>query len=269
MKYPSRLLFLLTFFFSLSAEFSIEESEPLGVTDTDFVLYVSAVETERCRRGLTVAYASHCQQEAALDRPVAGHANFCPGELSTKYRELPSLLATVKHEMLHALGFSASLYAFYRSCAAAVSLLLGRIGRWSGREIARSALSLSHARLRRNAIMSHAFSDDDGEPLTPRRPDTGNPPLDEELQIHKWSDRVVRNVTRKRWMIRGGYIERTFNMIVTPRVVKEHDTQLTHIYKQASRPHVLGERVVIEVHVDVAMGLWPTYDVYVKLCKQL
>ncbi|GBP52684.1 hypothetical protein EVAR_43885_1 [Eumeta japonica] len=28
-----------------------------------------------------------------------------------------------------------------RSCAAAVSLLLGRVGRWSGREIARSALS--------------------------------------------------------------------------------------------------------------------------------
>ncbi|GBP00397.1 hypothetical protein EVAR_956_1 [Eumeta japonica] len=31
-----------------------------------------------------------------------------------------------------------------RLCAAAVSLLLGRIGQWSGREIARSALSLAH-----------------------------------------------------------------------------------------------------------------------------
>ncbi|XP_052748190.1 leishmanolysin-like peptidase isoform X2 [Galleria mellonella] len=159
------------------SSFEEEEVEPEGVEDTDFVLYVSAVETERCRRGLTVAYASHCQQESALDRPVAGHANFCPGELSTKYRDLPSVLSTVKHEMLHALGFSVSLFAFYR--------------------------------------------DDDGEPLTPRRPDTGNPPLDEELQIHKWSDRVVRNVTRKRWMIRGGYIDRTFHMVVTPRVVKE------------------------------------------------
>ncbi|CAH0757706.1 unnamed protein product [Diatraea saccharalis] len=148
-----------------------------GVEDTDFVLYVSAVETERCKRGLTVAYASHCQQESALDRPVAGHANFCPGELSTKYRDLPSVMSTVKHEMLHALGFSVSLFAFYR--------------------------------------------DDNGDPLTKRRPDTGNPPLDEELQIHKWSDRVVRNVTRKNWMIRGGYMERTFHMMVTPRVVKE------------------------------------------------
>ncbi|XP_059047554.1 leishmanolysin-like peptidase isoform X2 [Achroia grisella] len=161
-------------FFSSAIE---EEEEPEGVEDTDFVLYVSAVETERCRRGLTVAYASHCQQESALDRPVAGHANFCPGELSTKYRDMPSVLSTVKHEMLHALGFSVSLFAFYR--------------------------------------------DDDGEPLTLRRPDTGNPPLDEELQIHKWSDRVVKNVTRKRWMIRGGYMDRTFHMVVTPRVVKE------------------------------------------------
>ncbi|CAG4999932.1 unnamed protein product [Parnassius apollo] len=154
-----------------------EYEEPKGVEDTDFVLYVSAVETERCRRGLTVAYASHCQQESALDRPVAGHANFCPGELSTNYRDLPSVLSTVKHEMLHALGFSVSLFGFYR--------------------------------------------DDNGEPLTERRTDTGDPPLDEELQIHKWSSRVVKNITRKNWMIRGGYMERTFHMIVTPRVVKE------------------------------------------------
>ncbi|KAI8431387.1 hypothetical protein MSG28_015919 [Choristoneura fumiferana] len=134
-----------------------EEDDSIGVENSDFVLYVSAVETERCSRGLTVAYASHCQQESALDRPVAGHANFCPGELSTKYRDLPSLLSTVQHEMLHALGFSVSLFAFYR------------------------------------------------------------------LQIHKWSDRVVRNITRKKWMIRGGYVERTFHMIVTPRVVKENE----------------------------------------------
>ncbi|CAH2065123.1 unnamed protein product, partial [Iphiclides podalirius] len=154
-----------------------EEYQPMGVEDTDFVLYVSALETERCRRGLMVAYASHCQQESALDRPVAGHANFCPGELSTNYRDLPSVLSVVKHEMLHALGFTVSLFGFYR--------------------------------------------DDNGEPLTERRPDTGDPPLDEELQIHKWSSRVVRNVTRRNWMVRGGYVERTFNMVVTPRVVKE------------------------------------------------
>ncbi|CAH4033124.1 unnamed protein product [Pieris brassicae] len=162
---------------SVETETAAPQEESIGIEDTDFVLYVSAVETERCRRGLTVAYASHCQQESALDRPVAGHANFCPGELSTRYRDLPHVLSTVKHEMLHALGFSVSLFGFYR--------------------------------------------DENGDPLTPRRADTGNPPLDEQLQIHKWSDRVVKNITRPRWMIRGGYMERTLHMIVTPRVVKE------------------------------------------------
>lgn len=149
----------------------------LGVRDADFVLYVSAVETERCRRGLTVAYAAHCQQEAALDRPIAGHANFCPSELSTRRQDLPSMLSTVQHEMLHALGFSVSLYAFYR--------------------------------------------DAEGRPLTERRGDTNMPSLNEELQIHQWSDRVVKRVTRKQWMVRGGYMSRTFNMMVTPRVLKE------------------------------------------------
>ncbi len=33
---------------------------------------------------------------------------------STKRQELDILLSTVKHEMLHALGFSVSLFAFYR-----------------------------------------------------------------------------------------------------------------------------------------------------------
>jgi hypothetical protein len=54
--------------------------------------------------GLTVGYAAHCQQESALDRPIAGHANLCPESISTKPQELQTLLSTVKHEILHALG---------------------------------------------------------------------------------------------------------------------------------------------------------------------
>ncbi|KAL7295625.1 hypothetical protein TKK_0010988 [Trichogramma kaykai] len=79
-----------------------------GIDGADFVFYVSAMSTERCKKGLTVAYAAHCQQEAALDRPIAGHANLCPESISTKSQELETLLSTVKHEILHALGFSAS-----------------------------------------------------------------------------------------------------------------------------------------------------------------
>ena len=42
-----------------------------GINGADFVFYVSAMSTERCKKGLTVAYAAHCQQEAALDRYVS------------------------------------------------------------------------------------------------------------------------------------------------------------------------------------------------------
>lgn len=41
-----------------------------GIVNADFVFYISAMETERCQKGMTVAYAAHCQQEAALDRWV-------------------------------------------------------------------------------------------------------------------------------------------------------------------------------------------------------
>ncbi|KAJ8947161.1 hypothetical protein NQ318_002524 [Aromia moschata] len=85
-----------------------------GIPNFDFVFYISAMQTERCNKSLTVAYAAHCQQESGLDRPIAGHANLCPNSISTKRQELEILLSTVKHEILHALGFSVSLYAFYR-----------------------------------------------------------------------------------------------------------------------------------------------------------
>ena len=39
-----------------------------GIEAADFVFYISAMETERCQKGMTVAYAAHCQQESALDR---------------------------------------------------------------------------------------------------------------------------------------------------------------------------------------------------------
>ena len=46
--------------------------------------------------------------------PIAGHANLCPDSISTKPQDLETLLSTVKHEILHALGFSVSLYAYFR-----------------------------------------------------------------------------------------------------------------------------------------------------------
>lgn len=85
-----------------------------GVGETDFLLYVSAVDSPRCTSAETIAYAAHCQQEAERDRPIAGHVNICPNALSTHAHDQEILLSTVKHEILHALGFSAGLYAFFR-----------------------------------------------------------------------------------------------------------------------------------------------------------
>jgi len=90
-----------------------------GVSGVDFVLYVSSSTTSQCLEAVgggaeTVAYAAHCQQESKLDRPVAGHTNICPDAISDREREIRSLESTLKHELLHALGFSSSLFAFFR-----------------------------------------------------------------------------------------------------------------------------------------------------------
>ncbi|KAE8581715.1 hypothetical protein XENTR_v10024914 [Xenopus tropicalis] len=84
-----------------------------GIPDTDFVLYVSAMTTERCSQENIVAYAAYCQLEAEMDRPIAGYANLCPNMISTQPQEFVGMLSTVKHEIIHALGFSAGLFAFY------------------------------------------------------------------------------------------------------------------------------------------------------------
>lgn len=89
-------------------------SEGTGVNNTQLLLYVSAKQTARCRKDQTIAYAAHCAQDAKTDRPVAGHANLCPSSISTDSKDLKALIATVKHELTHVLGFSVSLFAYYR-----------------------------------------------------------------------------------------------------------------------------------------------------------
>lgn len=86
-----------------------------GVKNQDFILYVSSIQTSHCNLANAVAYASYCQQERSLDRPIAGFANICPARLDTDPRHYRNLLATVKHEIYHALGFSAGLFAFFRN----------------------------------------------------------------------------------------------------------------------------------------------------------
>ena len=45
-----------------------------------------------------------------MDRPIAGYVNLCPNMISTQPQELLGMLSIVKHEIIHALGFSAGLF---------------------------------------------------------------------------------------------------------------------------------------------------------------
>jgi len=151
-----------------------------GVSDVDFILYVSALNTEQCIESVagqaeTVAYAAHCQQEDELDRPVAGHTNICPQAINTPERDIQSLTSTLKHELLHALGFSSSLFAFYR--------------------------------------------DKNGGPLTKRGED-GKPPINQELQVRQWSDKIIKEVKRD-WIVKSGRKKKNMHLVVTPAVVRE------------------------------------------------
>ncbi|KAL5468694.1 hypothetical protein EMCRGX_G029802 [Ephydatia muelleri] len=82
-----------------------------GVSNTDYILYVSAVSTS-CGARL-IAFATFCQTESFLDRPIAGNINFCPFAF-TGGLSLGEIMSAVQHEALHALGFSSSLFALWR-----------------------------------------------------------------------------------------------------------------------------------------------------------
>ncbi|XP_033624458.1 leishmanolysin-like peptidase [Asterias rubens] len=147
-----------------------------GVADTDFILYVTAEMTSDCLIEDTTAHASFCQLEATLDRPIAGYINLCPSALSTDPSHRTMQLTTVQHEIIHSLGFTAALYAFYH--------------------------------------------DSEGLPFTPRDP-SGLPPFSESLGLYQWSDRVIKELKRTDWDVRGGQITHTIHTMVTPNVRRE------------------------------------------------
>ena len=66
--------------------------------------------TTLCSSGATIAYASTCQRDQN-DRPILGHANFCPSQLSTAASDWEEQRATAVHELLHALGFSSDSWS--------------------------------------------------------------------------------------------------------------------------------------------------------------
>ncbi|RNA21167.1 leishmanolysin-like peptidase [Brachionus plicatilis] len=84
-----------------------------GGIKADFILYISAIDSRHCNASNTVAFASYCQLESKYNRPVGGYVNICPHSVSTKKSDIDPALATLKHEILHALGFSAGLFGFF------------------------------------------------------------------------------------------------------------------------------------------------------------
>ncbi|EYB82782.1 hypothetical protein Y032_0351g3241 [Ancylostoma ceylanicum] len=87
--------------------------------NADFVLFVAAVDSKSCRAG-TAAYASHCEEERFTRRPIAGYVNICPWVLGRKTPDYFTMWgSTIKHELMHALVFSPSLYPFYQAARGA------------------------------------------------------------------------------------------------------------------------------------------------------
>lgn len=110
--------------------------------NADFILYISAINTEHCNISNTVAFASYCQLESKYNRPVAGYVNICPQSVSPKQSDIHSALATLKHEILHAL---VSVLFFinpqlngqgqgFGSLSRVLSLILGSTGLYAERE---------------------------------------------------------------------------------------------------------------------------------------
>ncbi|KAG9407378.1 hypothetical protein AC1031_002111 [Aphanomyces cochlioides] len=83
-----------------------------GVPNTDYVLYVRAVESTNCA-GNVLAYATSCQQDQ-FDRPTMGMVNFCPSRLNPDPRMYTAQLTTATHEITHALGFTSKMFPFMR-----------------------------------------------------------------------------------------------------------------------------------------------------------
>lgn len=123
-------------------------------------------------------------------RPIAGHANICPDSISTKPQDLETLISTFKHEILHALGFSVSLYAFYLDP--------------NGSNPTIDAF--------KNQQNKHSLNNNRGV-LNGGGGGGGGGSM---LMISK---KILQRVPRKNWMVRGGNITNNVFVISTPNVL--------------------------------------------------
>ena len=89
-----------------------------GIPNKDYVILVEAVDTTECKASvdangnqLTLGYAAPCKYDQ-FDRPILGSLNFCPLAIASASSDVA--LATAKHELAHALGFTAGTIPYFR-----------------------------------------------------------------------------------------------------------------------------------------------------------
>ncbi|EFJ43569.1 hypothetical protein VOLCADRAFT_96170 [Volvox carteri f. nagariensis] len=75
--------------------------------ETDMYMYITAVQNNDCEAG-AAAWAKPCLMDIGINRPLLGAANVCPGALELLDEE--RLTAVLTHEIIHALGFTDSMY---------------------------------------------------------------------------------------------------------------------------------------------------------------
>jgi leishmanolysin-like peptidase len=87
----------------------------------DYILYVTAKNTGNCggdgednASEETLAYAGNCIRDSVTDRPIVGHANFCPKHVKSEESAQANQIETAVHELAHALGFEGSSIAYFR-----------------------------------------------------------------------------------------------------------------------------------------------------------
>ncbi|KAK9971458.1 hypothetical protein ABG768_024824 [Culter alburnus] len=91
--------------------------EGMGVPDTDFLLYVLAHSTDKCRaESSLLAYAAHCQADPE-GRPLAGTMVICREPLNMERYTHEHYVQTVIHELFHVLGFSKDLLSQRKGCS--------------------------------------------------------------------------------------------------------------------------------------------------------
>lgn len=81
--------------------------------NVDFVLFVSIID-EECPSERAYGTAAHCYLDHSTYRPIAGFMNICPRIFKRmKQKELDDWRAAIKHEWMHALGFSSQLFKYF------------------------------------------------------------------------------------------------------------------------------------------------------------